>query len=44
MNNIPTLKTLLQHVDVKSIRDMDVAFAQFIQQLDQDCDALEVVA
>ncbi len=39
-----SLNTLLQDVDPKSIRPMDVAFAQFIQELDESCEALSPAA
>ncbi len=44
MNNVPSLNVLLQDVDPKSVRPMDVAFAQFIQELDESCEALSPAA
>jgi len=44
MNNLPSLNDILHGVDVKAIRPMDMAFSRFIQDLDENCPALEVVA
>jgi exodeoxyribonuclease V alpha subunit len=44
MNNSVSLNALLQDIDPKAIRPMDLAFAQFIQELDSQCEALPVAA
>ena len=44
MHRLPSLQDVLHGVEAHAIRPMDTAFASFIQELDADCQALEVVA